>query len=137
MNEILKACALEFGYTAGKSFASAFDFSLQEGEVVALMGENGCGKSTLLKTFAGMLRPLTGSVAIQGRDVYDREKGYTLQELSRKVSLMRMNMGAPDRMTVQEFVCLGRTPYAGLLDGRSAEDEAIIEQSMDLLDVKK
>ena len=48
-----------------------------------------------------------------------------------------MNMEAPDRMTVQEFVSLGRTPYAGVLDGRSAEDDAIIEQSMECLDVKR
>ena len=101
------------------------------------MGENGCGKSTLLKTFAGMLRPVAGCVTIQGRDVHDREKGYTLQGLSKQVTLMRMNMEAPDRMTVQEFVSLGRTPYAGVLDGRSAEDEAIIEQSMETLDVKR
>ena len=137
MNEILKACALEFGYTAGKSFVSAFDFSLREGEVVALMGENGCGESTLLKTFAGMLRPIVGSVTIQDRDVHDREKGYSLQDLSKKVSLMRMNMSAPTRMTVREFVSLGRTPYAGIFDGRSKEDEDAIEQSMVLLDVKK
>ena len=137
MSVILEAKALQFGYAAGKPFASSFDFALESGEVVALMGENGCGKSTLLKTFAGMLKPLGGHVTIADRDVHDREKGYPLQELSKKVTIMRMNMEAPDRMTVQEFVSLGRTPYAGVLDGRSAEDEAIIEQSMNLLDVQK
>ena len=137
MSVILEAKALQFGYTAGNPFARAFDFTLESGEVVALMGENGCGKSTLLKTFAGMLRPVAGCVTIQGRDVHDREKGYTLQGLSKQVTLMRMNMEAPDRMTVQEFVSLGRTPYAGVLDGRSAEDDAIIEQSMECLDVKR
>ncbi len=137
MSVILETKALQFGYSAGNPFARAFDFTLESGEVVALMGENGCGKSTLLKTFAGMLRPVAGSVTIQGRDVHDREKGYTLQGLSKQVTLMRMNMEAPDRMTVQEFVSLGRTPYAGVLDGRSAEDEAIIEQSMECLDVKR
>lgn len=137
MSVILEAKALQFGYAAGQPFSRAFDFALDAGEVVALMGENGCGKSTLLKTFAGMLRPVAGCVTIQGRDVHDREKGYTLQGLSKQVTLMRMNMEAPDRMTVQEFVSLGRTPYAGVLDGRSAEDEAIIEQSMETLDVKR
>lgn len=137
MSVILEAMALQFGYAAGQPFSRAFDFTLESGEVVALMGENGCGKSTLLKTFAGMLRPVAGSVTIQGRDVHDREKGYTLQGLSKQVTLMRMNMEAPDRMTVQEFVSLGRTPYAGVLDGRSAEDDAIIEQSMECLDVKR
>ena len=108
MSVILEAKSLQFGYAAGQPFSRAFDFALDAGEVVALMGENGCGKSTLLKTFAGMLRPVAGSVVIQGRDVHDREKGYTLQELSKQVTLMRMNMAPPDRMTVREFVSLGR-----------------------------
>ena len=137
MSTLLQAKDLQFGYAVGMPFSQAFDFALESGGVVALMGENGCGKSTLLKTFAGMLRPVAGCVTIQGRDVHDREKGYTLQGLSKQVTLMRMNMEAPDRMTVQEFVSLGRTPYAGVLDGRSAEDEAIIEQSMETLDVKR
>ena len=137
-NILLECKDLLVGY--GKVLPSMkfpFDFSLASGTVVALMGENGCGKSTLLKTFAGMLRPVAGSVAIQGRDVHDREKGYTLQELSKQVTLMRMNMTPPDRMTVREFVSLGRTPYAGVFDGRSAEDESIIEHSMESLDVKR
>lgn len=137
MKELLKANALEFGYVAGKKFAEAFDFSLCAGEVVALMGENGCGKSTLLKTFAGILVPLRGDVLIAGKNVHDRVGGYSLQELSKKVSLMHMNMAPPDRITVREFVSLGRTPYAGIFDGRTKEDESAIEQSMELLDVKK
>ena len=136
MSTLLQAKDLQFGYAVGMPFSQAFDFALESGEVVALMGENGCGKSTLLKTFAGMLRPIAGSVAIEGRDVHDRDLGYTMQELSKKVALMRMNMVPPDRMTVREFVSLGRTPYAGIFDGRSAEDEKAIDASMNLLDVQ-
>jgi len=138
MSSLLNARALEFGYASvGKPFASRFDFSLLEGEVVSLMGENGCGKSTLLKTFAGMLLPLAGKVEICGKDVHDRIGGYSLQELSKKVSLMRMSMLPPERMTVYEFVSLGRSPYAGIFDGRSKEDEDVIAQSMEILDVAK
>ena len=137
MSVLLEARELRIGYAAADPFAQAFNFTLDAGEVVALMGENGCGKSTLLKTFAGTLEPLGGHVTIAGRDVHDRDSGYTMQELSKKVALMRMNMVPPDRMTVREFVSLGRTPYAGVFDGRSAEDEAIIDVSMTLLDVQK
>ncbi len=43
------------------------DFSVQEGEMVGLLGHNGSGKSTLLKCIAGILRPTTGSIRTAGR----------------------------------------------------------------------
>jgi branched-chain amino acid transport system ATP-binding protein len=42
------------------------DLTVEEGEIVALIGSNGAGKSTLLKTIAGGLRPKTGSVIFDG-----------------------------------------------------------------------
>lgn len=47
------------------------DLSVDEGEIVAVIGPSGCGKSTLLRTVAGLERPVTGRVAIDGRDVTD------------------------------------------------------------------
>ena len=38
---------------------------------------------------------------------------------------------------MQEFVGLGRTPYSGILDGRSSEDERVIAESMRMLDVER
>jgi ABC-2 type transport system ATP-binding protein len=43
------------------------DFTVQEGEMVGLLGHNGSGKSTLLKCIAGILRPTTGSIRTAGR----------------------------------------------------------------------
>lgn len=46
------------------------NFSLEEGEHVAIIGRNGSGKSTLLKCIAGMLRPSTGSIKVEGRAIF-------------------------------------------------------------------
>ena len=43
------------------------DISVGEGETVGLIGPNGAGKSTLLKMLAGILRPTSGEVDVQGR----------------------------------------------------------------------
>jgi len=44
-------------------------FSVDEGEMVALLGTNGAGKSTLLKVISGLLLPTRGSVRLHGEDI--------------------------------------------------------------------
>ena len=44
-------------------------FSLNEGEVLAVIGANGAGKSTLLRTVAGLHRPTEGSISLDGSDI--------------------------------------------------------------------
>jgi branched-chain amino acid transport system ATP-binding protein len=44
-------------------------FTLNEGEIVALIGANGAGKSTSLNTISGLLRPTTGKVEYMGNDI--------------------------------------------------------------------
>jgi simple sugar transport system ATP-binding protein len=45
------------------------DFSAMPGEVVALIGDNGAGKSTLVKTLVGAIRPDSGEILVDGKQV--------------------------------------------------------------------
>jgi branched-chain amino acid transport system ATP-binding protein len=44
-------------------------FSVDEGEIVTLIGANGAGKSTTLRTLSGLLRSRTGSIIFKGQDL--------------------------------------------------------------------
>jgi len=129
---LLECKDLLVGY--GKALPSMkfpFDFSLASGSVVALMGENGCGKSSLLKTFAGLLAPVAGEVSLEGKSLTE----WAPRERAQEISLVRMSSAVPPRMSVSEFVRLGRSPYSGIFDSRTEEDNRIVENSMALLDV--
>ena len=131
-NILLECKDLLVGY--GKALPSMkfpFDFSLASGNVVALMGENGCGKRSLLKTFAGLLAPVAGEVSLEGKSLTE----WAPRERAQEISLVRMSSAVPPRMSVSEFVRLGRSPYSGIFDSRTEEDNRIVENSMALLDV--
>ena len=131
-NILLECKDLLVGY--GKALPSMkfpFDFSLASGNVVALMGENGCGKSSLLKTFAGLLAPVAGEVSLEGKSLTE----WAPRERAQEISLVRMSSAVPPRMSVSEFVRLGRSPYSGIFDSRTDEDKRIVEESIELVDV--
>jgi iron(III) transport system ATP-binding protein len=53
---------ISFGYTSKKIVLNNFNFTLQEGKHLCVMGESGCGKSTLLKAIYGLLDLQKGSI---------------------------------------------------------------------------
>jgi len=129
---LLECKNLLVGYGSALSTMNVpFDFALSSGTVVALMGENGCGKSSLLKTFAGLLSPVAGKVSLGGKALSE----WAPRERAQAISLVRMSSAVPPRMSVNEFVRLGRSPYSGIFDSRTEEDKRIVEESMALLDV--
>ena len=137
MKTLLKCDNLVFGYNASKKNAatalvSPFDFELSSGEVVALLGENGCGKSSFLKTLCGFMDGMSGSVMLDNRMVNE----IPVKERAKIITLVRMGGMVCERMTVRDFVSLGRMPYAGLFDGRSQADERVIDESIALLDLE-
>lgn len=124
---LLKFTDLCFGF--GMNFAQPANFELNAGEVVALMGRNGSGKSTLLKTLCGKVSAMNGTVEIAGANLKD----WNAVELAKKIAYISISKAAPERMTVREFVSLGRMPYSGIFDGRSAEDNKIVNDAIELL----
>lgn len=56
------------------------DFTLEQGEVMALIGENGAGKSTLMNVLMGMLQPDSGEMVLRGETITNRSPYEALQK---------------------------------------------------------
>jgi len=80
------------------------DFNLRRGEVMALLGENGAGKSTLVKILAGLERPDTGTIDIDGREVRLRTPQ---QSLAAGVAYVTQELSIIAALSVAENICLG------------------------------
>jgi len=68
--ELLKVSGLEAGY-GQKQILYGIDLTVQQGQMVAVIGHNGAGKSTLLKALFGLIPPWKGGVFFDGQKVND------------------------------------------------------------------
>jgi phospholipid/cholesterol/gamma-HCH transport system ATP-binding protein len=84
------------------------NFNVQEGETVALLGPSGTGKSVLLKHIIGLIRPDSGTIIVDGKDV-GRLKRHELAELRSHIGYVFQNGALFDSDTVFENVRLGIT----------------------------
>ena len=110
----------------GKAYAAPVladvAFELRRGEVHALVGENGAGKSTLAKIIAGLVRPDTGSLSLDGQPYAPRGKKEAEQ---RGVRMVMQELNLIGNLTVAESIFLGRIPHRfGWIDHRRLHAEA-------------
>lgn len=82
------------------------DFTVQEGETVALLGESGTGKSVLLKHINGLLRPDAGHVTVDGKNVQALARK-ELSELRATIGYVFQNGALFDSMSVYENIRFG------------------------------
>ena len=69
-NIILTVKNLEFEFPEGFRINN-ISFSLKEGEVVGIVGDNGSGKTTVAKLLCGLLKPKSGTIEIKGKEFKD------------------------------------------------------------------
>jgi molybdate transport system ATP-binding protein len=56
--------------------------------IVALFGRSGCGKTTLIEAIAGLVRPRRGRIVVDGRTLFDSERGVDLAPEARRVGFV-------------------------------------------------
>ena len=82
------------------------DISVDEGEIVSLLGPNGVGKTTLMKCLCGILKPSHGKVMVNNTDL----SNISLRDRSKLIAYV------PQRVprihsTVMDYILVGRRPY--------------------------
>jgi iron complex transport system ATP-binding protein len=103
------------------------DFTVPEGRITVLIGANGSGKSTLLRAMARLLKPQSGSVLLDGKDIARS----STKEVARKLAILPQGPVAPEGITVLQLVKQGRYPYQSWLQQWSADDERYVREALE------
>jgi iron complex transport system ATP-binding protein len=112
-----------------KALISEVSVSFAPGQLHLIIGPNGAGKSTLIKVLARLLRPQTGKIEYEGRDVQHASEA----ELAKQRAVLSQAVEVAFPLTVREVVMMGRYPHFG---GRPGPlDERIADELMEFFDV--
>jgi iron complex transport system ATP-binding protein len=119
----LKAEQVSYAYSATDRTAPKFtlgpvSLEAHQRELVAILGPNASGKSTLLKLLAGLLKPLSGRIEIDGEDV----SAMDLRTRAQRIALVAQESEMLFPLRVWEYVLQGRYPYGRRLRFETAED---------------
>ena len=129
--EVLSVKGLSFRWkNASDSVLSDIEFSVKDGELVAILGINGAGKSTLLKCLNRILTPQSGEIEIESTNIND----VSLLDLSKLVSYVPQSVMSNFSMDVFDVVMLGRRPHISWRI--SNEDRDKVSKTLELFDLE-
>lgn len=121
MNTILEMKNIQ-KYFIGVQALKDINFSLNAGEVCALMGENGAGKSTLIKVLTGVHKLDGGEIILEGKKIYPNSP---LDAQKMGISSVYQEVNLCGNLTVAENIFIGREPKKfGFIDKKKLIDNA-------------
>ncbi|MFV8163529.1 ABC transporter ATP-binding protein [Mycobacterium sp. 134] len=95
------------------------------GSTVGLLGPNGSGKSSLLRLLAGIDRPDSGSVQLDGRELHTMSR----RAVARRVAMVGQHADTDLDIAVRDIVRLGRIPHTPVFGG-GRDDTAAVTAAM-------
>ncbi|UYM54657.1 ABC transporter ATP-binding protein [Leclercia adecarboxylata] len=105
--------------------------AVSQGQTVGLLGPNGSGKSSLLRILAGLRRPHSGTVALDGKSI----SGIPKKQLARRVAFVEQHGMTDANMRVRDVVKLGRIPHHSPFSGWTAQDDETVNQALKTVDM--
>jgi ABC-type uncharacterized transport system ATPase subunit len=99
------------------------DFSVEEGEIHALVGENGAGKTTLMNVLYGLYHAEAGTISIRGKPVHIRSNSDAIRA---GIGMVHQSFKLVPSFTVTENITLGAEPTTSVfVDRKTAHDNVV------------
>lgn len=128
---VLDISSLSFNF-GSKNILADIDLSIKDNGIVGIIGPNGSGKSTLLKCIYRVLKPKTGTIFIDGKNIND----YQFKETAKKMAVVAQHNDTHFDFNVLEMVLIGRSPHKKFMERDSAEDIELAYKALEQVNMK-
>lgn len=128
---VLDISSLSFNF-GSKNILADIDLSIKDNGIVGIIGPNGSGKSTLLKCIYRVLKPKTGTIFIDGKNIND----YQFKETAKKVAVVAQHNDTHFDFNVLEMILIGRSPHKKFMERDSAEDIELAYKALEQVNMK-
>ena len=113
-------------YYGTKRVIDGLSVTLEPGKFYGIIGPNGSGKSTFLDLLVGHIRPVSGSIVYEGKDLGE----YSKRELSTRIALVPQNFYINFPFSAKEIVMMGRYPHIPRFAAPALQDVEIVDDIM-------
>lgn len=128
---MLQVDDLRFSYRRGREVLRGVTFTVEEGDILCLLGSNGTGKTTLLRCLLGLSKPDSGSILVDGADLGK----LSVKRRARFMAYVPQSTNIAFPYKAREVVMMGRVSRLAPGAGHSREDWEAVDRALERLQI--
>lgn len=121
---------LTFGYKKDCKILDDISITVQQGEILGILGPNGTGKTTFIKCINNILKPIEGTVTYEGQNLLLLKQ----EQIAKIIAYVPQYLGSFFDTTVIDAVMMGRLPYSRR--SYTKQDEEIVFDIIKKMDLE-
>ncbi|MFF2890223.1 ABC transporter ATP-binding protein [Paenibacillus sp. NPDC057967] len=121
----LQALNIHLKY-GNRTIIHQMSLSIEQGKIYTILGPNGSGKSTLIKALSRNLKPSSGTIELEGENVFSMKA----LEVAKRMALLHQKPQAPGDLSIRELVEHGRFPHRKFWSADASADNEKVDWAL-------
>lgn len=114
-----------------KVIIDGVDVLIPSNKISVIIGANACGKSTMLKALARLVKPISGEILLDGKQIGTMPS----KRLAQILGLLPQSPIVPEGIIVSDLVARGRFPHQTFLKGMGKKDYEAVEEALYIMGI--
>lgn len=110
-----------------KTIINGVSFAAEPGKMLGLLGPNGSGKTSLLRLLAGLKKPTSGQITLDGKNIARIKR----RSMAQRIAFIEQHATTNASLKVIDVVKLGRFPHRSMFSGWTVADDLAVTSALE------